>query len=215
MKLTLAIDCSMRWINLGAADENALYGEENINAGRAQAELLPRTVENFLLRNGFGMKDIGRIAVTTGPGYYTGIRVGLAYATALAFALRVEVVPVSSLFAIAFPFLGANFYSAPVLRARKGSLYGAVYSLSNFETKIGPAFYAAFDFVELIRSLDCARDEVSIIGPDIAEFEEIENSGYRTILTAPAIGLCLAKASLGLPGADPESIRATYTRDPD
>lgn len=69
MSLTLAIDCSMRWLNLGVADCDRIYGEENMNVGNRQSELLPSSAESLLGRFGMSFADLGRIAVTVGPGY--------------------------------------------------------------------------------------------------------------------------------------------------
>jgi tRNA threonylcarbamoyladenosine biosynthesis protein TsaB len=213
LNLTLAIDCSMRWISLGLADSDKLYGEENANAGRAQAELLPDMAEGFVARHGFALRSLERIAVTTGPGYYTGIRVGLAYATALAAGLGALAVPMSGLYAMACPFLAPGFLAAPVLKARKDSLYAAVYGLPHGK-QIGPGVFGAEEFISLINSLGCGRDEIIIIGPDPGEFDEIKNSGYRSIQTPPAIGLQMAKASIGLDAVDPAEVMATYIRPP-
>ncbi|MDR3254918.1 MAG: tRNA (adenosine(37)-N6)-threonylcarbamoyltransferase complex dimerization subunit type 1 TsaB [Synergistaceae bacterium] len=210
---TLAIDCSRRWLNLGLADSGALYGEENINAGRAQAELLPGTVGSFLTKLGFGLRDVTRIAVTTGPGYYTGIRIGLSYAAALAEALGVEIVPVSSLYAMAFPFLGAGFWAAPAIRARRGCLYGAIYPPGDGKI-FEPEFQEATSFAELINSLVTAGGNVVIIGSDAEEFEELRKPGFWMVPSPPATGLALAMASFGLFGQDPAHIRATYAREP-
>jgi tRNA threonylcarbamoyladenosine biosynthesis protein TsaB len=214
VKLTLAIDCSMRWLNLGLADSGVLYGEENINAGRAQAELLPRSVVDFLGKLGFALNSVERIAVTTGPGYYTGIRVGLAYASALAEGLGVEVVPLSSLYAMAFPLINPGFCVSPVLKARRGYVYGAVYGLSQGFENIAPSFHEARVFADLLRSLEHGGEEVVILGSDAYEFDELKNSGIRIIPAPPSIGLSLAMASLSLPGTDPASVRATYIREP-
>ena len=212
MNLTLAIDCSMRWISFGLADSSALYGEENLNAGRAQAELLPNLAEGFVARHGFSLKSLERVAVTTGPGYYTGIRVGLAYATALAAGLGIPAVPMSALYAMACPFFGSGFVAAPVLKARKGSVYAAIYGYPS-EKQIEPAVYGEAEFISLIGSLGHA-DEIIIIGHDLDEFGEIKNSGYRLIQMPPAIGLQMAHASLCLAAIDPAGITATYLRPP-
>jgi tRNA threonylcarbamoyladenosine biosynthesis protein TsaB len=202
----------MRWLNLGLADSEKLYGEENLNAGRSQAELLPCEVERFLSSCGFALGDIERIAVTTGPGYYTGIRVGLAYALALAEGLGVKVVPVASLYALAFPLLGSGLPIAPVLKARSGCVYGAVYRAADGNGKPEPTFYGVSAFVDTLRSLDYGRDDLVVAGPDMEILGELKNAGYRVMTIPPAIGLSLARASLSLPETDPVKVRATYTR---
>lgn len=212
--LTLAVDCSLRWLNLGLASPDELYGEENVNAGTAQAELLPGAVGDFLAMRGFALSDVGRIAVTTGPGYYTGIRIGLSYATALAEGLRISVVPVSALCAMAHPFIGSGLWAAPVIRARKGCVYGAIYSPC-VDGNREPDFYEAAGFAALINSLSVAREDIVIIGRDAEEFDDLKKTGCRRIPLPPAIGLALARASLSLPAFEPALVRAAYARGPE
>ena len=212
MNLTLAIDCSMRWMNLGLADADNLYGEENSNAGRSQAELLPGAVRRFLSSHGFAFGDLERIAVTTGPGYYTGIRVGLSYAAALAEGLGIKVVPAASLYALAYPLLISDLTIAPVLKARNGCVYGAVYTAAAGGEKLEPAFYSASAFADKLHSLSCGRGDLVLAGPDIEIFDELKNAGYRTITVPPAIGLSLARASFTLPETAPANVRAVYAR---
>ncbi|MDR2779671.1 MAG: tRNA (adenosine(37)-N6)-threonylcarbamoyltransferase complex dimerization subunit type 1 TsaB, partial [Synergistaceae bacterium] len=81
MPLTLALDCALRRINLGASDGGKLLGEFSADVGARQSEILPPAVQNFLSALGKTVRDVELIAVTAGPGYFTGIRVGLSYAT--------------------------------------------------------------------------------------------------------------------------------------
>jgi tRNA threonylcarbamoyladenosine biosynthesis protein TsaB len=203
----------MRWLNLGLADSDTLYGEENVNAGRAQAELLPDLAERFVRRRGFSLRSLERIAVTTGPGYYTGIRVGLAYAAALAVGLGIPAVPVSGLYAIAYPFLLSGVPAASLIKARKDCVYAAIYSAQS-ENNAAPEVMNAAELVGRIRSAGYGGNDIVIVGPDLDEFDEIKKSEYRVIQTPPAIGLSLARASLQIGAENPALIEAVYVRTP-
>lgn len=99
----LSIDCSNRWTCLGLAVAGASgvsVGERNNDLGRAQAAKLPVLVEEMLAVRGLNVHDLTAIAVTVGPGYFTGIRIGIAYAAALAFSLNIKVIPLSTLEAV-------------------------------------------------------------------------------------------------------------------
>lgn len=99
----LSIDCSNRWTCLGLAVEDASgvsVDERNIDLGRAQAAKLPILAEEMLSVRGVSVHDLTAIAVTVGPGYFTGIRIGIAYAAALAFSLNIKIVPLSTLEAV-------------------------------------------------------------------------------------------------------------------
>ena len=112
-KLILALDCSLRWTNVAVSLRGDILISENHDIGRRQAAELPGIVKNALSRAGSSFGQVGLIAVTNGPGYFTGIRVGVSYAAALAYGLGVEIAPVSSLHMLASPLIGRT----PVLAA--------------------------------------------------------------------------------------------------
>jgi tRNA threonylcarbamoyladenosine biosynthesis protein TsaB len=82
-------------------DQDRILGAAGADIGRGHAERLMEFVDAALDGAGLTLKDIGRIAVTIGPGSFTGIRVGVAAARGLALALGVPAVGVSTLSALA------------------------------------------------------------------------------------------------------------------
>lgn len=93
----LALDCSLRLTGVAVGRGGTILACESLDLGRRQAAELPLVAERALSAAGLGFADVGLVAVAGGPGYFTGIRVGVAYAVALAYGLGVRVVPVSSL----------------------------------------------------------------------------------------------------------------------
>ena len=94
-------------------------------AAAGDAEAIVAHSEAALRSAGVGFADLTRIAVTVGPGSFTGVRVGIAYAKGLALALRIEAVGVSTLEVIAH-----QSGEGPVLAsldARHGAVYAALY----------------------------------------------------------------------------------------
>ena len=73
------------------------------------------------------LSEIGAIAVDIGPGLFTGMRVGLAAGKAIAQALRVPMIGISSLDLLAFPLRHTDRTIAAVIDARKGELFYAFY----------------------------------------------------------------------------------------
>ena len=96
-KLILALDCSLRWTNVAVFLGGGVLISERLDLGRRQSAELPVVVKNALSGAGCSFSQVGLLAVTNGPGYFTGIRVGVSYAAALAYGLRVKVAPVSTL----------------------------------------------------------------------------------------------------------------------
>jgi tRNA threonylcarbamoyladenosine biosynthesis protein TsaB len=100
---------------------------------------------------GLGRSDLDCIAVTRGPGSFTGVRVGIVTAKGIAFALGIPVVGVSSLEALARgiqPFPGLV---APVLDARKQQLYAAAYDGRSGEAVLDEGAWDPLAFAQAIR----------------------------------------------------------------
>ena len=122
----LGINCACRWTNVGVADGGAVLAETNRELARRQSELLPSMAEETLAAAGLALGDISLVALGTGPGYYTGIRAGIAYGAALARALGVKAVPLSSLELFVWDLREEYELLAPVFRARVALLRGAL-----------------------------------------------------------------------------------------
>ena len=93
---------------------------------------LPNAMEEALRIAGLKLRDLTAIAVALGPGSFTGLRIGLSYAKGLAMALGLRLVGVPTLDAMALcavgsPFVCSGVTICPVLDARKGEIYAALY----------------------------------------------------------------------------------------
>src|SRR5690242_7482124 len=87
-----------------------------------QAERLFPALEDLLARSGIAYADLTRIAVTTGPGSFTGLRIGLSAARGLGLALNIPVLGVHSL--LAYSLAGpADRPFAVLMDARRGEVY--------------------------------------------------------------------------------------------
>lgn len=97
--------------------------------GKGHAEQLIGVIEETLKVANIGYRDLGRIAVSTGPGSFTGVRVGIATARGLALALKIPATGVTTLEAIGAE-TRSTFPGRPVMvaiDARREELYAAVY----------------------------------------------------------------------------------------
>ncbi|MBV1707241.1 MAG: tRNA (adenosine(37)-N6)-threonylcarbamoyltransferase complex dimerization subunit type 1 TsaB [Hyphomicrobiales bacterium] len=109
-----------------------LLGFETLAMQRGHAEALPGLVGKIRDQLLPGLDQVERVAVTVGPGSFTGIRVGIAAARALGLALDVPVVGVSTLSAFAAPLLGDESRAAvaAAIDARHGAIYVMMISAS-------------------------------------------------------------------------------------
>ncbi|MCB1380263.1 MAG: tRNA (adenosine(37)-N6)-threonylcarbamoyltransferase complex dimerization subunit type 1 TsaB [Alphaproteobacteria bacterium] len=139
MKL-LALDTAMASCSVAVADTDRglLLAADCVAMERGHAEALAPMVKTVIDQAGLAFADLDRIAVTTGPGTFTGIRIGLAMARGLGLALARPVVGLDTLTAIAcnhFP-AGAPLYVAT--DARRGEAYAALFDADGHRVH-GPA----------------------------------------------------------------------------
>jgi len=106
----------------------ALAGSENgpvcfwvEDIGRGHAEILFDRLAGFLSGNATGYKDLTRIGVTTGPGSFTGLRIGISAARGLGLALDIPVIGVPNLLALSLG--GPKNPHAVVVDARRSEAY--------------------------------------------------------------------------------------------
>lgn len=129
--LTLAIDTATKVCTVALCRERELLAEYTINMGMTHSEGLLPQLEQLLARTGVEKKDIGLLAVSMGPGSFTGLRIGLATAEAMAYAWQCCLHGVDTLKALAYNIQLEGIILSPVLDAQKGNFYQALYQWQN------------------------------------------------------------------------------------
>ncbi len=108
--LILAIDTALDACAAGILDTDAgeLVAQESVGMKRGHAEALMPLIARVMKASGIAFPRLDRIAVTTGPGSFTGVRVGLSAARGIALAADKPVVGVTTLTAYAAPIVSRN-----------------------------------------------------------------------------------------------------------
>ena len=134
---TAGPDCAVALARSGAGGGEIL-AQESERIGRGHAERLMPTIEDLLSEAGVAFADLDRIVVTTGPGSFTGVRVGIAAARGLALALDIRCVGVNSLEALALPVSRQEHTGTVVaaLDAKRGEVYLLARDLASHHTQI-------------------------------------------------------------------------------
>lgn len=122
MSSVLAIDTAAPRLQLALLQPDGAVDVSIDEIAQGHAELLFSRLDGLLGRNGLGYADLGSVAVTTGPGSFTGLRIGLSAARGLGVALDIRVIGVPSLFAISLSAPPGK-PAAVLLDARRGEAY--------------------------------------------------------------------------------------------
>lgn len=128
MKL-LSLDASSKAASCALIGDGRLLGEYYTDCGLTHSQTLLPMVQQLLSTTGTPMEEITHVAVSKGPGSFTGLRIGLAAAKSLAAGLQVPLCGVSTLLSLAFNLRGAGGTACAVLDARRGQVYYALFAL--------------------------------------------------------------------------------------
>ena len=125
--LLLALDTSTRQASVALCGEERLYGEYTWQIGNNHSVELLERVQRLLAEGGVSMAELEGVAVATGPGSFNGVRVAVATAKTLAFALRKPLVGISTLEVGAAQYQQWPGFLCSLLEAGRSDLYAAFY----------------------------------------------------------------------------------------
>src|SRR5690348_13835798 len=95
--MILAVETALGACSAAVISEGLVLAQEHEPMLRGHAEALAPMVQRVMKQAGIEFRSLKRVAVTTGPGTFTGQRVGLAFARALALALKIPAIGISTL----------------------------------------------------------------------------------------------------------------------
>jgi tRNA threonylcarbamoyladenosine biosynthesis protein TsaB len=125
--IILGIDTSTPQVGCAIGGHEGVIASFSSAKGKRHAETLVPAIDFLCRQAHVELDEIGAIAVDLGPGLFTGLRVGVATAKAMASALRIPVVGVSSLDLLAFPLRWTNRRILSIVDARRGEVFYASY----------------------------------------------------------------------------------------
>ncbi len=128
--LILGIDTATRVCGAALMKDNILLAESVLNTGKTHSRQLMPMIDGLFRQADIAPDSIAGIGVAAGPGSFTGLRIGVSTARALAQGYNVPAVGVSSLQALAAGIMAAGALICPVLDARRDQVYAAVYRRS-------------------------------------------------------------------------------------
>ncbi|MEJ2727177.1 MAG: tRNA (adenosine(37)-N6)-threonylcarbamoyltransferase complex dimerization subunit type 1 TsaB [Deltaproteobacteria bacterium] len=150
----LAIDTATRSCSVAVTNKGSLSAELTIVRSQTHSKHLMELIHSVLEIAGFHVADLDGLAVTMGPGSFTGLRIGISTIKGLAYALARPVVGISTLEALAWQCGQTSYLICPLLDARKGEVYGATYGFNEGRLiqMTGPRAMVPEDVVEHIKS---------------------------------------------------------------
>ncbi|PCI56162.1 MAG: tRNA (adenosine(37)-N6)-threonylcarbamoyltransferase complex dimerization subunit type 1 TsaB [Alphaproteobacteria bacterium] len=212
--ITLAIDSTMNGCSTGLYhDEKGCMAESVMEMSRGQAEHLMPMIDAVLDDAGIAYNEIDLIAVTKGPGAFTGMRIGLATAKSLAMALEIPVIGVCTFRAVLQTYLRDKVTAdhdsyGVLLETKRQDYYFQMFDGKTLEPCTDKVSVSTQDIVDLIQGRGCV-----ILGDASQRFKsEVDTedglSFYDIKLPCPAMVADCAGLDNLETGCDPVYLRA-------
>lgn len=142
--ILLALSTSGKAACAALIKDGVLISQALRDEGRTHSETVMPLAAALLAEQGFSPMDVDVFAADVGPGSFTGVRIGVCAANAMAAVKGVPVIGVSSLAALAEPFMGEEQAVCAVLDARNGNGYAALYENGSCTVAPSAVVFAEF-----------------------------------------------------------------------
>lgn len=220
--LILGIETATPQVSVAIGGHEGVLALFEVSRGRRHAETLVPAIEFACRQAEISIDEFSAIAVDIGPGLFTGMRVGLSAAKAMAQALRIPMIGISSLDLLAFPLRHGDRTIAAVIDARKGEVFHAMYRpVPGGVQQVSEPRCASVD--DLVADILARGEQVVCVGDGALRYRDEIDAGVRCEFAeqyqsapsaAPLVQLAHARA-LREDWVNPREIQPLYLRAPD
>ncbi len=220
--LILGIETSTTQVGCAVGAHEGVLAYTAANRGQRHAEQLVPAIQFTCRSAQVDLADINVVAVGLGPGLFTGLRVGIATAKAMAMALRVPLIGVVSLDLVAFRLRFSSRLVVVVTDARRGEVFHASYRTSpGGIQRVTPHQVSRPE--EVASDIEAAGEDVLVVGDGALRYAgmfsglhgvEVADSGVAHPSAGALVQLAHAQA-LREEFVTPAEVRPLYLRKPD
>lgn len=182
----LAIESSSLVASVAIVEDDIMVAEYTMNYKKTHSQTLLPMIDEICKMTEYDLAQIDAIAVSAGPGSFTGLRIGSATAKGLGLALDKPLIHVPTVEAMAYNFYDTDKYIVPIMDARRSQVYTGIYTNVNGEvTAVMEQCLTTID--ELLAKLNELGHAVVFLGDGVPVFREKIVQELKTPVTfAPA-----------------------------
>lgn len=167
----LAIDASGIAGSVAYIKDGKLAGEYYICDKLTHSQTIMPMLEDMKALLNIDLEEVDAVAVTSGPGSFTGLRIGVTAAKALALALEVPIIGVSTLDTMAHGIVYTEYLICPIMDARRNQVYTALYQWeSNILSQLTE--HMAVDIEAYLADLSKREEKIIFLGDGVDAYKE-------------------------------------------
>jgi tRNA threonylcarbamoyladenosine biosynthesis protein TsaB len=190
MSLLLNIDTASENAHVSLSEDGKVLHTLSNDSQKEHASFLQTAIHQLIISAGINLKEIDAVAVTAGPGSYTGLRVGFASAKGLCYALKKPLITIGTLEVLTASALQLftadieNFFYCPMMDARRMEVFTAVYA-HDFTIQLQPC---AMILDELSFEKELFENKIMFFGSGSEKWKTIckhANAVFKTVTILP------------------------------
>ena len=152
-------------------EDGKLLAEYTVDHKKTHSQTLLPMLEEICRMTECGMDTVDAVAVSAGPGSFTGLRIGAATAKGLGLALNIPLIAVPTLDAQAYGLLGVKDIICPIMDAKRGQVYTGIYRFDEDDKLCVLKPSCAMDFGALAEELAAYGEKVYFLGDGVPVFK--------------------------------------------
>ena len=168
----LALDSSGLVATVAIVEEEQTIAEYTVNYKKTHSQTLLPMLDEIVKMTEMDLNTIDAIAISGGPGSFTGLRIGSATAKGLGLALNKPLIHVPTLESLAYNLWGVDSLICPIMDARRNQVYTGIYRLDKEEFQVVKD-QTAMDIVELAEQLNALGEKVTFLGDGVPVYRSM------------------------------------------
>lgn len=175
----LALESSGLVASVAVMEDQKIIGEFTTNFKKTHSQTLLPMLDELIKTLDMELSDIDAIAVSKGPGSFTGLRIGSATAKGLGLALNKPLIPVPTVDALAYNLCGTAHLICPMMDARRQQVYTGLYAFENGHFKVILP-QRAVPVEEIIDEINQRGRSVIFLGDGVPVYKTLIESSVQT-----------------------------------
>lgn len=217
MKQLLSIDTANEYLSLALNKADGHVATFQSKVGNKQSQYILPTIQNLLNENHITLSELDGIAYNQGPGSFTGLRIGLSVALALAYSLQVPLYPVDMFQCYAQSVISDKPILV-LLDARLGQIYTALLEPQTLNYQIKPSLLNPQQLGTWLQENNITATEFTVVGTGYAVYAEQINQQLSALQIIehqypPAEALLTIALKENAPNCQPQHAELLYLRD--
>jgi len=168
----LALESSGLVASVAVWTDGCLTGEFTTNFKKTHSQTLLPMLDQLVKTLGMELNELDALAVSAGPGSFTGLRIGSATAKGLGLALNLPIIEVPTVDGIAYNLYGTQQVICPLMDAKRQQVYTGLYTFEGVKFKVLSA-QKAVDIREILEEINILGQPAIFLGDGVPVYKEI------------------------------------------